>query len=302
VTALDIRIAALQERIERVLDTCLTLPDSNTARLREAMRYSVLGGGKRLRPVLVYVTGEAFGASLDTLDVPAAAVELVHVYSLVHDDLPAMDDDDLRRGRPTCHKAFDEATAILVGDALQVLAFDVLAYGTCGGGKPASAAPEQRLSMIRILARAIGTGGMAGGQAIDLEAVGRRLDLAALENMHRRKTGALIEASVLLGATAAGVAEPDRLAALATFGAEIGLAFQIQDDILDVEGDASLLGKSTGADAALAKPTYPSTVGLQEAHRHARTHCDAALAALAPLGSRSEPLAALARLVVDRVQ
>ena len=299
---LDTRIAALQARIERVLDACLALPEPGTARLREAMRYSVLGGGKRLRPVLVYVTGESFGASLDTLDIPAAAVELVHVYSLVHDDLPAMDDDDLRRGRPTCHKAFDEATAILVGDALQVLAFDVLAYGACGAGRPSSSTAEERLSMIRILARAIGTGGMAGGQAIDLEAVGHRLDVPALENMHRRKTGALIEASVLLGATAAGVVAPGQLSALATFGAEIGLAFQIQDDILDVEGDPSLLGKSTGADAAHAKPTYPSTVGLEDAHRHARAHCNAALAALAPLGPRSEPLAELARLVVDRVQ
>lgn len=299
---LDTRVTALQERIERVLDACLGLPEPGTARLRDAMRYSVLGGGKRLRPVLVYVTGEAFGASLDALDVPAAAVELVHVYSLVHDDLPAMDDDDLRRGRPTCHKAFDEATAILVGDALQVLAFDVLAHGACGAGLPVDSTAGQRLAMIRILARAIGTGGMAGGQALDLEAVGRRLEVPALENMHRRKTGALIEASVLLGATAAGVAEPERLAALAIFGAEIGLAFQIQDDILDVEGDASLLGKSTGADAALAKPTYPSTVGLEEAHRHARAHCDAALAALAPLGPRGGPLAALARFVVDRVQ
>jgi geranylgeranyl diphosphate synthase type II len=303
VSELDTRIASLQARIERVLDACLALPEPGTARLREAMRYSVLGGGKRLRPVLVYVTGEAFGASLDTLDIPAAAVELVHVYSLVHDDLPAMDDDDLRRGRATCHKAFDEATAILVGDALQVLAFDVLAYGACGAGiQSSSSTAEERLSMIRVLARAIGTGGMAGGQAIDLEAVGRPLDVPALANMHRRKTGALIEASVLLGATAAGVVAPAQLSALATFGAEIGLAFQIQDDILDVEGDSILLGKTTGADAAHAKPTYPSTLGLPEAHRHARAHCNAALAALTPLGPRGEPLAALARFVVDRVQ
>jgi geranylgeranyl diphosphate synthase, type II len=302
VSLLDTRVAALQARIERVLEACLALPEPGTARLREAMRYSVLGGGKRLRPVIVYVTGEAFGAPLERLDTPAAAVELVHVYSLVHDDLPAMDDDDLRRGRPTCHRAFDEATAILVGDALQVLAFDVLANGSCDQKQPAMSDGEARLSMIRTIARAIGTGGMAGGQALDLEAVGRRLELPALENMHRRKTGALIEASVLLGAAAAGVTAPGELAALSRFGSEIGLAFQIQDDILDVEGDASLLGKSTGADAAHAKPTYPSTVGLRDAHRLAREHCDAALAALAPLGPRSEPLAALARLVVDRVQ
>jgi len=298
---LETRIAGYQARIERVLDACLALPDPGTARLREAMRYSVLGGGKRLRPVLVYATGQAFGASLERLDAPAAAVELVHVYSLVHDDLPAMDDDELRRGRPTCHRAFDEATAILVGDALQALAFAVLANGVLddeASGTP----PASQLAMIRILARATGTGGMAGGQAIDLAAVGRTLRLEALENMHRRKTGALIQASVLLGATAAGVEQRAELDALTRFGAEIGLAFQIQDDILDVEGDAEVLGKSTGADAAHAKPTYPSTVGLKAAHTHARAHCDAAVAAISALGARGAPLATLARLVVDRVQ
>jgi geranylgeranyl pyrophosphate synthase len=294
---LEARIAGYQARIERVLDDHLALPDPGTHRLREAMRYSVLGGGKRLRPVLVYATGETFGADLERLDAPAAAVELVHVYSLVHDDLPAMDDDDLRRGRPTCHRAFDEATAILVGDALQALAFEVLATAPT----LPDAGERTQLSMIRILARATGTGGMAGGQAIDLSAVGRSLTLDALENMHRRKTGALIQASVLLGATAAGVDSP-AIATLASFGGEIGLAFQIQDDILDVEGDAEVLGKSTGTDAARAKPTYPSTVGLAAAHAHARRHCDAAVAALSPLGERAAPLASLARLVVDRVQ
>src|SRR5688572_16683322 len=220
------RLAQYQARIEQVLDRCLALPDSSAARLREGMRYSVLGGGKRLRPILVYATGEALGASLEQLDVPAASVELVHVYSLVHDDLPAMDDDDLRRGRPTCHRAFDEATAILVGDALQALAFAVLANGVL---KMPETGEQAQLAMIRILARATGTGGMAGGQAIDLAAVGRTLTLDALENMHRRKTGALIEASVMLGATAAGVTGPAEIAALTRFGAEIGLAFQIQD-------------------------------------------------------------------------
>ncbi|MGQ0836803.1 MAG: (2E,6E)-farnesyl diphosphate synthase [Gammaproteobacteria bacterium] len=298
---LETRIAGYQARIERVLDACLALPDPGTARLREAMRYSVLGGGKRLRPVLVYATGQVFGASLERLDAPAAAVELVHVYSLVHDDLPAMDDDELRRGRPTCHRAFDEATAILVGDALQALAFAVLANGVLDD-EASGAPPASQLAMIRILARATGTGGMAGGQAIDLAAAGRTLSLEALENMHRRKTGALIQASVLLGATAAGVEGRAELDALTRFGAEIGLAFQIQDDILDVEGDAEVLGKSTGADAAHAKPTYPSTVGLKAAHAHARAHCDAAVAAISALGARGAPLAALARLVVDRVQ
>jgi len=289
------RVAACQARIERVLDEVLQLPDPGTARLREAMRYSVLGAGKRLRPTLVYLTGESFGAPLTRLDGPAAAVELIHVYSLVHDDLPAMDDDDLRRGRPTCHRAYDEATAILVGDALQALAFAVLAHESMEG-----TAPEARLEMIRVLSRSIGTGGMAGGQAVDLEAVGRTLDVAAIENMHRRKTGALIQGSVLLGALAAGISAGAQLAALTRFGAEIGLAFQIQDDILDIEGDPRLLGKSTGADAAHMKPTYPSTAGLEAARARARELRDAAIAALEPLGARAGALAELARFVVSR--
>ncbi len=288
------RVAACQARIERVLDEALRLPDAGTARLREAMRYSVLGAGKRLRPTLVYLTGESFGAPLERLDAPAAAVELIHVYSLVHDDLPAMDDDDLRRGRPTCHRAYDEATAILVGDALQALAFAVLAHQLPGADAAA------RLEMIRVLSRAIGTGGMAGGQAVDLEAVGRTLTVDAIENMHRRKTGALIQGSVLLGALAAGVSSGPELAALARYGAEIGLAFQIQDDILDVEGDPAVLGKSTGADAAHAKPTYPSTAGLPASRARARELRDAAIAALEPLGSRAGALAELAHYVVDR--
>jgi geranylgeranyl pyrophosphate synthase len=206
-----------------------------------------------------------------------------------------MDDDDLRRGRPTCHRAYDEATAILVGDALQALAFAVLANQPMEG----SSAPL-RLEMIRVLARATGTSGMAGGQAVDLAAVGRTLPVAAIEDMHRRKTGALIQASVMLGALGAGVSGGSELAALERFGAEIGLAFQIQDDILDVEGDPALLGKSTGADAAHAKPTYPSTVGLESARVRARELRDAAIAALAPLGRRSAALTQLANFVVNR--
>jgi farnesyl diphosphate synthase len=289
------RVLACQRRIEGVLDRALTLPDPGTPRLREAMRYSVLGAGKRLRPILVYLTGESFGAPPERLDPPAAAVELVHVYSLVHDDLPAMDDDDLRRGRPTCHRAYDEATAILVGDALQALGFSVLAHEPLG-----DTAPLVRLEMLRLLARATGTGGMAGGQAVDLAAVGQQLSVAAVEDMHRRKTGALIECSVLLGALAAGVALERELEALRRFGAEIGLAFQIQDDILDVEGDPAVLGKATGADAAHAKPNYPSTAGLPAARRRAAQLRDAAVAALAPLGARGEPLAQLAHFVVSR--
>jgi farnesyl diphosphate synthase len=290
------RVAECRARIERVLERALALPDPGTARLREAMRYSVLGAGKRLRPTLVYLTGEALGAPLEQLDSAAAAVELIHVYSLVHDDLPAMDDDDLRRGRPTCHRAYDEATAILVGDALQALAFAVLANDPMAGNSAA-----QRLEMIRVLARATGTSGMAGGQAVDLAAVGQTLSVAAIEEMHRRKTGALIQGSVLLGALAAGVSDGPRMAALECFGAHIGLAFQIQDDILDVEGDPTVLGKSTGADAAHAKPTYPSTVGLESARVRARELRDDAIAALAPLGSRAAALTQLANFVVARV-
>ncbi|MBS0579699.1 MAG: polyprenyl synthetase family protein [Proteobacteria bacterium] len=289
------RVAACQARIEEVLDRTLALPDPGTERLRAAMRYSVLGAGKRLRPTLVYLTGESLGAPLARLDAPAAAVELIHVYSLVHDDLPAMDDDDLRRGRPTCHKAYDEGTAVLVGDALQALAFDVLANAPMAGSSP-----EARLQMIRVLARAIGTGGMAGGQAIDLAAVGQVLSVAGIEDMHRRKTGALIECSVLLGALAAGVTAGPELASLERFGAEVGLAFQIQDDILDVEGDPALLGKSTGADAAHAKPTYPSTAGLAAAKQRAAQLRGMAVAALAPLGERAAALAQLADFIVNR--
>jgi geranylgeranyl pyrophosphate synthase len=287
-------MAAYKSRIEHVLDACLALPDSGTPRLREAMRYCALSGGKRLRPLLVYATGESLGAPLQELDAPAAAVELIHAYSLVHDDLPAMDDDDLRRGRPTCHRAFDEATAILVGDALQALAFAVLAEGVN------AAAGAARLIMVRLLARASGTSGMAGGQAIDLVSVGQTLGIEALENMHARKTGALIQCSVLLGAVAAGVTAGEEFAALERFGADIGLAFQIQDDILDVEGNAELLGKRTGADAARMKPTYPSTAGLPGARTRAFQLRDRAISTLAPLGARGTALSDLARYVVSR--
>jgi farnesyl diphosphate synthase len=296
-TSVPDRIESYRTRIEQMLDRCLALPDAGTPRLREAMRYSTLGGGKRLRPALVYLTGESLGAALTDLDAAAAAVELIHVYSLVHDDLPAMDDDDLRRGRPTCHRAYDEATAILVGDALQALAFSVLADDSLG-----QIAPATRLSMIRTLAQAAGTAGMAGGQAVDLAAVGQTLSVDAVENMHRRKTGALIKGSVLLGALGAGIDSGDDFRALQVFGDEIGLAFQIQDDILDVEGDAAVLGKTTGADAALSKPTYPSTVGLPAARDRARGLRDRAIAALTPLGPRSAPLVELAQFVVSRIK
>ena len=283
-------------RIERVLDQALALPDPGSTRLREAMRYSVLGGGKRLRPQLVYAAGNALGAAPEALDDAAAAVELIHVYSLVHDDLPAMDDDDLRRGRPTCHRAFDEATAILAGDALQALAFEIVAG-------PAAQKDEEiakRLVMTRLLARGIGTQGMAGGQAIDLEAVGHRLDLQHLQNMHRRKTGALIETSVLLGAAAAGEFSGPRVEALQRYGTAIGIAFQIQDDILDVTGKTEDIGKVAGADAARDKPTYTSLLGLDGARRAAAVQHAAALDALQPLGAAGAELARIANFVVGR--
>jgi geranylgeranyl pyrophosphate synthase len=281
-------------RIESVLDRVLRLPESGSARLREAMRYSVLGGGKRLRPTLVYATGTALGAAPEALDDPAAAVELIHVYSLVHDDLPAMDDDDLRRGRPSCHRAFDEATAILAGDALQALAFELLAA-------PAdSAEATRRLTMSRLLARGIGTAGMAGGQAIDLESVGRQLDLTALQTMHRLKTGALIETSVLMGAAAAGVLEGRTHDSLREYGAAIGLAFQIQDDILDVTGTTASIGKVAGADAAHAKPTYTSLMGLDGARAAATAQLARARTAIAPLGGAGAELARIADFVVGR--
>jgi len=238
-------------------------------------------------------------APLQRTVVAGAAVELIHAYSLVHDDLPAMDDDDLRRGRPTCHKAFDEGTAVLVGDALQALAFEVLARnGPCDG--PGRVDAQHRLQQLSVLTHGIGTQGMAGGQAIDLAATGRPLAPAALEEMHRRKTGALIRASVLLGAIGAGITAGAEFDALAEYGAQLGLAFQIQDDVLDVAGDVSELGKATGADAARGKATYPSVHGLDESRRLARKARDAAIDAAISLGDRGTDLVRLARFVVDR--
>jgi farnesyl diphosphate synthase len=292
---LDARLGTWRERCERYLEISLASNDTATTRLLEAMRYSVLGGGKRLRPVLVYSTGTALGATLDRLDPAAAAVELIHVYSLVHDDLPAMDDDDLRRGRPTCHKAFDEGTAVLAGDALQALAFEVLARD-----RPDGLDAQHRLQQLLVLSHGIGTSGMAGGQAMDLAATGKPLTAAVLEEMHRRKTGALIRASVLLGAIGAGIRMGAEFDALSEYGAQLGLAFQIQDDVLDVAGDVAQLGKTTGADAARGKPTYPSVHGLEESRRLARRHRDAAIDAVHILGDRSADLVRLARFVVDR--
>ncbi|WP_353980652.1 farnesyl diphosphate synthase [Salinicola endophyticus] len=283
-------VAAARARSEQVLAAWLERSPGVSAALDEALRYSVLGSGKRLRPVLVYLAGQALGAQTDALDPAAAALEMIHAYSLVHDDLPAMDDDDLRRGRPTVHRAFDEPLAILAGDALQTLAFEVLA----------SREHPRLAALVTTLAQAAGRDGMAAGQAIDLAAVGTPLDLAALQAMHQHKTGALIRAGVRLGALVA-VAESDpRVAALDRYAAAIGLAFQIHDDVLDVTGDTQTLGKTSGADAHRDKPTYPALLGLERAQARARELLDEALAALAPLGDAGAPLAWLARFMIDR--
>ncbi|WP_018872775.1 (2E,6E)-farnesyl diphosphate synthase [Thioalkalivibrio sp. ALJ16] len=283
-----------QRRIESVLDRQLAPEATPDARLIEAMRYATLSGGKRLRPVLVYAAGATTGADDDVLDAMAAAVEMVHVYSLIHDDLPAMDDDDLRRGRPTCHKAFDEATAILAGDALQAAAFDTLTAGV--RHLPGTTA----LDALAELARAAGLYGMAGGQAIDLGACGKPIDVAELERMHRLKTGALIRASVRLGALA-GNPTPDTLERLTRYAECIGLAFQIRDDVLDVEGDPEVLGKACGADARLDKATFPSLQGLEASRERAVALVDEALAELQPFGQEADLLRFLARYIVDRM-
>ncbi len=289
------RLADYRARVEACLEKNLPPEDRPPESLHAAMRYAVLGGGKRVRPLLVYLTGEALGAPPARLDAPAAAVELIHAYSLVHDDLPAMDDDDLRRGQPTCHRAFGEATAILAGDALQVLAFELLTTNT-------QMVPDdhQRMAIVRELATASGTAGMAGGQAIDLWAQGREMDVETLETMHALKTGALIRASVLMGAWSADSPPPESLGALSAFGAAIGLAFQIQDDILDVEGDTDTLGKTAGADSARQKPTYPSVAGMAAAKQRAIELCEAAITALAPLGQAANPLREMASYIVHR--
>lgn len=282
-----------QQRIETVLDDRLSKQDQHTsAQLLEAMRYSTLNGGKRLRALLVYATGEALGAELTALDAPASAVEMIHAYSLVHDDMPIMDDDDLRRGQATCHKAYDEATALLVGDALQTLAFETL----CDDELTAI----QQSQMVKTLAQHSGVLGMAGGQAIDLESVGKELDVSELQTMHELKTGALIRASVRLGALASITANDTILTKLDRYAWCIGLAFQVQDDVLDVIADTDTLGKTQGADIALNKPTYPALMGLNAAKQKALDLIDDALAQLEELPYNTQILANLANFVVQR--
>ncbi|NNF96887.1 MAG: (2E,6E)-farnesyl diphosphate synthase [Halobacteria archaeon] len=284
-----------RKRADQALEKCLPSEATIPERLHQAMRYAVLNGGKRIRPILTYAAGHTVGVPLAHLDAPACAVELIHAYSLVHDDLPAMDDDDLRRGKPTCHKAFDEATAILAGDALQALAFQVLAHG-----QTTAIPAKQRLQMLDSLALASGSRGMAGGQAIDLGAVGKTLNVAELENMHVHKTGALIRASVKLGALCQPDIDGTTLKKLDHFAKCIGLAFQIHDDILDVEGDTETLGKMQGADQALNKPTYPALLGLESARQMARELHEDALRSLDAMGEKADPLRWLADYIVQR--
>ena len=278
-------------RIEAALDAALPPADALPQRLHAAMRHAVLGGGKRLRARLVLAAGALGAADAGALDAAAVAVELVHAFSLVHDDLPAMDDDTLRRGRPTVHVAFDEATAILAGDALQALAFEVLATA------PTDAA--NRVELVRVLARATGAAGMCGGQQLDMDATGQPLPLDALQALHARKTGALIEAAVRMGATLAGL-DADGLHRLDAFAADLGLAFQIRDDILDVEADTAALGKTAGKDAAQGKSTYAALLGVEGAKARLSMLGASMEAALVPLGARAEALRALAGFTVAR--
>ena len=287
------QLARYRARVERRLARCLPPARTPPTALHHAMRYAALDGGKRLRACLVYATGEALGAPLARLDASACAVELIHAYSLVHDDLPCMDDDDLRRGKPTCHKVYGEANALLVGDALQTLAFAVLA-------RDAQVTPARRVRMLAALAAASGSRGMAGGQALDLAAVGQRLSLAQLQEMHTRKTGALISVATQLGALAAGTRSAKTLAALARYARNVGLAFQIMDDVLDVEGDTATLGKCSGADQARNKPTYPALLGLNGAKAAARAAHARALASLKVLRDNGRFLAQIADYIILR--
>jgi len=289
-------LQSLIQRAEQALDRHLPPAGHSPAELHRAMRYAVLSGGKRLRPLLVYAAAQALGHDSATLDAPACAVELIHAYSLVHDDLPAMDDDALRRGRPTCHIVFGEAMAILAGDALQALAFEILADDAARQVDAATG-----IAMLRALGRACGAEGMAGGQALDLAAVGRHLGLDQLEHMHACKTGALIRASVQLGALAAG-ADDGMLQSLDRYAHAVGLAFQVRDDILDVEGESAVIGKTAGKDAAADKPTFPSLIGLDASRARLAELTEQALAAIAPLGTRGELLRELALYSALRVR
>jgi farnesyl diphosphate synthase len=284
------RAPKLVEHVVRALDQRLPPAAAEPATLHQAMRYAVLGDGKRIRPLLCYAAGEALGVPRGALDDAASAVELIHAFSLVHDDLPAMDDDALRRGRPTTHKAFGTATAILAGDALQTLAFTILAR------EPGPA----RLRMLKTLAEATGSAGMTGGQALDLGAEGRAIPLAELDHLHRLKTGCLIRAAMSMASDADEHCSDDSRERLARFADDIGLAFQIRDDVLDVEGNTEVIGKTRGADAAHGKSTYPGLMGLEQAKQQAEELYRDALDALRPFGNRAEGLEWMAGYIIRR--
>lgn len=287
----DILLEQWRARVEAALDAALPAADLAPQRLHQAMRYSVLGGGKRLRPLLVYAAGRCTGAAVEQLDTPAVAVEMVHAYSLVHDDLPAMDDDSLRRGQPTTHIAFDQATAILAGDGLQARAFQVLAN--------ADVAPSTAMGWLRSLAAAAGAPGMCGGQALDIDATGKQQTQAELERMHALKTGALIRSAVHMGALA-GTDDAATLAALDRFADLLGLAFQVRDDILDIEADTATLGKTAGKDVAQDKSTYPALLGLDGARNYLQQLDQQMLACLDTAGDKADALRALAHMAVHR--
>lgn len=288
-------LSAFTERAERCLDEALPGATQAPERLHAAMRYATLTGGKRLRPLLVYATGECLGVNIAKLDAPATAIELIHAFSLVHDDLPAMDDDDLRRGQPTVHRKYDEATAILAADALQPLAFQVIA-------KSAALDAGEVRRLITLVAEACGSLGMTGGQAIDLASEGKLLSPDELARMHGLKTGALIRASILSACHLADELSADRWHAMDMFARNVGLAFQIRDDILDVAGNTEVIGKPAGSDQKLKKATWPALFGIDESARQCQELLDSALLALSPFDDNAEPLRSLASYVVERIR
>lgn len=288
-------LTQVQHRIEQVMQQLLSARAINDPQLLDAMRYSLLLGGKRIRPYLVYQVGTMLSALPEDLDGPAAAIECLHSYSLIHDDLPAMDNDDLRRGKPTCHKAFNEAVAILAGDALQTLAFEAIALH-----RYRQVLPAQVLTMVQQLALASGYNGMCGGQAVDLAHTNKSMSVESLESMHLLKTGALIECAVHLGWLASPKRDPNELAALLHYARAIGLAFQVQDDILDVEGDTATLGKPQGSDQQSNKATYPALLGMEQAKAKAQQLYREATNALAQLPYDTEELSQLAHYIVHR--
>jgi len=289
------QIQIYQKSVETALEYWLPSIESEPKILHQAMHYSVLAEGKRIRPILLYATGQAFDVELSNLNGQACAVEIMHAYSLIHDDLPSMDDDDLRRGRPTCHKAFDEATAILAGDALQTLAFQILATDP-----KIKTNDTQRLKMIETLSLASGSNGMAGGQAIDLASVGSKLNIEQLENMHSHKTGALIKASAEIGALSANNVTPELFSYISNYAKYIGIAFQIKDDILDIESDTSTLGKPQGSDLALNKPTYPNLLGLDGAKEMANKLYYKAIKCLDVFDEKAKMLRQIADYIIKR--